>query len=151
MVLNDAGRIVAEEWLRTAGIRREIDLDEWVVMPNHIHGIVVISGRGDRPVAPTLGESSPGRAGPTPKSLGALVAGFKSAATQRVNAMRSTPGRTIWQRNYHERIVRDDNELNRIREYIVRNPAQWEMDRDNPNVWPGPRARPGYRDDNENN
>ena len=67
MRLNDAGRIVADSWLKTAEIRDEIKLDEWVVMPNHFHGIVVITdGRGDRRVAPT---------GPQSRSVGAVMAG----------------------------------------------------------------------------
>jgi len=129
MVLNDAGRIAADEWTKTALIRDEIQLDEWVVMPNHFHGIVWIRQtdgtgdtvrRGDRPVAPT---------GPRPRSLGALMAGFKSAVTKRVNKLRQTPGEKLWQRNYWEHIIRNDDELNRIRQYIIDNPAKWEMDR----------------------
>lgn len=120
MVLHDAGRIVVDEWLRTAQIRAEIDLDEWVVMPNHFHGIVVIGCAGDRPVAPTTG--------PKPKSIGALIAGFKSAVTKRINHTRRTPGAQVWQRNYCERVIRNDSELHRIREYIRNNPARWESD-----------------------
>ncbi len=58
------------------------------------------------------------------------MAGFKSAVTKRINAMRGTPGGKIWQRNYWEHIVRDENELHRIRQYIINNPAKWETDRD---------------------
>ncbi|MFL5804932.1 MAG: hypothetical protein ACJ8CR_24700, partial [Roseiflexaceae bacterium] len=77
---------------------------------------------GDRPVAPTAPR------GPTPKSIGALMAGFKSAVTTRINRARQTPGAPLWQRNYWEHIIRDDAELNRIREYIRDNPARWEAD-----------------------
>jgi REP element-mobilizing transposase RayT len=62
-----------------------------------------------------------------------LVAGFKSAATRRINEIRGTLGVPVWQRNYYERIIRSDEELNRIRQYIVDNPAHWEHDRENPN------------------
>lgn len=120
MHLNDAGLIVAGEWLKTPVIRTEIELDEWVVMPNHFHGIAVImdartthrhgakkqntgvrrraherpGGRcigrspikGRPPVAPT---------GPKPKSVGAMMAGFKSSVTGRVNAYRQTPGSEV--------------------------------------------------------
>lgn len=127
MRLNGAGTIVADEWLKTTMIRDEIELDEWVVMPNHFHGIVWINHhrRGDWPVAPT---------GPQPRSLGSLMAGFKSAVTKRINENRQTPGEKIWQRNYYEHIIRNESELNRIREYIVNNPLQWELDRENPDV-----------------
>ena len=123
MLLNDAGKIVEDEWLKSGEIRNEILLDEWVVMPNHFHGILIITDtrRGDRPVAPT-------RPGPKPKSIGALMSGFKSAVTKRINKMRGTPGAKLWQRNYWERVIRDGNELNRMREYIINNPLTWEKD-----------------------
>jgi REP element-mobilizing transposase RayT len=62
-----------------------------------------------------------------------LVAGFKSAATKRINEIRGTLGVPVWQRNYYERVIRNDEELSRIRQYIVDNPARWEEDRENPN------------------
>lgn len=99
--LNEFGKIVYEEWFRSTDIRHEIELnmDEFVVMPNHIHGIVIINddqGRGDRPVAPTK------PIGPPPKSIGAFVAGYKSAVTKRINILRNTPGVAVWQRNYYD-------------------------------------------------
>ena len=128
MVLNATGQVVADEWLKSADIRNEIELDEFVVMPNHLHAVVFIVAdrRGDRPVAPT-------KPGPRPQSIASLMAGFKSAATKRVNAMRQTPGLKLWQRNYYEHVIRNENGLNRIREYIVNNPLQWELDPENPN------------------
>ena len=135
MRLNEAGKIVAEEWIESDAIRREIVLDEWVVMPNHFHGIVFItdpddrndtlcsgisSCRGDRPVAPT---------GPAPKSLGALIAGFKSVGTKRINELHKTPGAKLWQRNYWEHVIRNERDLVELREYIRYNPAQWEFDK----------------------
>jgi len=68
-----------------------------------------------------------------PRSLGSLVAGFKSAATKRINEIRGTLGVPVWQRNYYERVIRDDEELSRIRQYIVDNPTHWEEDTENPN------------------
>jgi len=70
--------------------------------------------------------------GPAPKSLGAFIAGFKSAVTRRINGLRGTPGLPLWQRNYYEHIIRNDDELRRIREYIRNNPAQWATDENNP-------------------
>ena len=147
MMLNEAGRIVADEWLKSARIRAEIELDAWVVMPNHIHGILTITDvggecnrrsrtdqrslttgvgvpdRGDRRVAPT---------GPGPRSVGAIVAGFKSASARRINAFRGTPGASVWQRNYYEHVIRYEAVLNRIRQYIAENPARWAEDPENP-------------------
>ena len=137
--LNRIGRIVEEEWLKSTRIRAEIESDSWVVMPNHFHAIVFITdaqGRqtyrpheltsrktGDRPVAPT---------GPTPKSLGSLMSGFKSASTVRINSIRNTPRFPVWQRNYHEHIIRGEDSLNRIRQYIIDNPSKWDEDPENP-------------------
>jgi putative transposase len=65
-------------------------------------------------------------------TLGAIVRGFKASTTKLINALQGTPGATLWQRNYYEHVVRNDNELQRIREYIANNPAQWTLDRENP-------------------
>ena len=67
-----------------------------------------------------------------PDSLGSIIGQFKSNATRRINASRGAPGGPVWQRNYYERIIRDENELNRIREYIQNNPTDWDSDEENP-------------------
>ena len=162
MVLNDFGRIVADEWERSGVIRAEIELDEYVVMPNHFHAIVNIfesNGTGDRPAdrtgdqpadrmgnrpADRTGDRSDdqfittvGAYGHTPlqnqfkspsRSLGALVRGFKSSVTVRINAMRNTPGIPVWQRNYYDHIIRSDREYKEIAAYIANNPANWLTD-----------------------
>jgi len=129
MVLNDAGRVVAEEWMKSADVRNEIELDAFVVMPNHLHGIVLIR-RGDRPVAPTS-EPIP-VSGPKPKSIGSFIAGFKPTVTKRINELRNTTGAKLWQRNYYEHVIRDEGDLNRVRQYIMDNPARWAEDENNP-------------------
>jgi putative transposase len=72
--------------------------------------------------------------GPRPRSIGAIMAGFKAAVTKRINVRRGTPGVFVWQRNYHEHIIRNDAELARIQRYIQENPQQWSLDRENPTV-----------------
>ncbi|MBI3128497.1 MAG: hypothetical protein HYZ11_12900 [Candidatus Tectomicrobia bacterium] len=67
-----------------------------------------------------------------PKSLAAFLAGFKSAATRRINALRQTPGLPLWQRNYYEHILRDEAGLARAREYVLRNPLKWDEDENHP-------------------
>ena len=126
---NDLGRIVADEWVKTADIRPEIGLDAWVVMPNHFHGIVVmINGRGTARRAPTTEQFGKPVAG----SIPTIIRSFKSAATKRINEFRHTPGMPVWQRNYFEHIIRNKTALAKIREYIINNPQQWELDRENP-------------------
>ena len=123
MVLNDVGKILADEWIKTGDIRDEIELDAWVVMPNHFHGIVMIR-RGDRPVAPTPTPLP----GPRLKSIGSLMSGFKSTVTKCINKIRQTPGISDWQRNYYEHIIRNETELDNIRQYIIDNPLNWQSD-----------------------
>jgi putative transposase len=128
MRLNAHGRAVADEWLQTATIRDAVELDEWVVMPNHFHGILFIGSKGTARRAPTpLMRERYGN--PVSGSVPTIVRSFKSAATRRVNMIRSTPGEELWQRNYWERVVRNESELNVIREYIRTNAASWESDR----------------------
>jgi len=214
MELNNFGKIICEEWLKTADIRYcEIELDEWIIMPDHFHAILIITGcdcrRGDPQVAPTEGIDIPTvdlqvaptegidiptvdpqvaptegidiptvdlqvaptegigiptvnlqvaptegidiptvdlqvaptegidiptvdlqvakstqryiPNGPKPRSLGAIMAGFKSASTRRINIVRNMPGMPVWQRNYYEHIIQSMEELFIIRKYIRRN------------------------------
>ena len=103
-----------------------ITLDAFVLMPNHIHGIIFIN---ESDVEATGG--SPIRRGPRQRSLGLFLNGFKSATTKRINDLQRT-GLSVWQRNYYEHVIRDEDSLRRIREYIVNNPARWDFDRENP-------------------
>jgi REP-associated tyrosine transposase len=96
-------------------------------MPNHIHGIIVITGAPERATG-----QSPLQSGPTRRSLGAFVGGFISAVTKRISELRGSPHPPVWQRNYFEHIIRDEDSLNRVRQYIFENPARWEFDRENP-------------------
>ncbi len=137
MALNDVGGIVADEWMKTAEIRNNIKLDEWVIMPNHFHGILIIESRstGTARRAPTDARRPPTRTPteqfgkPVSGSLPTIIRSFKSAVTKRVNEIRNMPGAKLWQRNYWEHIIRNENEYHRIAQYIHDNPAKWENDR----------------------
>jgi len=124
--LSKVGEIVADEWVKTPKIRQEIKLDTFVIMPNHFHAIVWLLCRGDRPVAPTKKSNRP--VGPQSQSIGAIMAGFKSAVTKRINEYQNTPGRPFWQRNYYEHVIRDEDDYHRIIEYISTNPQRWLED-----------------------
>ena len=123
--LNPCGHVARDEWSRSAGHRPEIELDAFVVMPNHVHGIVVITD--DAGTERVGAEHVPPLHRP-PGSLGSFVAGFKMAVTKRVNLLRGTPGALVWQRNYYERIIRDDDEAMAIRAYIYENARRWPED-----------------------
>jgi REP element-mobilizing transposase RayT len=126
MVPNNYGKIVIEEWYKSETIRDEIELDEFVLMPNHIHGILSIDRKGDRSVTQSHVQ------GPKPKSLSSFIAGFKSTVTKQVNNIRNKPGVPVWQRNYYEHVIRNEDDLLQTRGYIVNNPMKWELDKENP-------------------
>lgn len=127
---SEAGEIVTEEWLKTEKLRTYVILDQFIVMPNHFHGILLIEGQewGTARRAPTVQEFRR----PVAESLPTIIGAFKSAVTRRINARRGTPGAPVWQRNFYEHVIRDEPSLNRIREYIVNNSLTWELDRENP-------------------
>ena len=115
MCLNEIWKIVNEEWLQTAIIRPDIQLDSYVIMPNHIHGIIVI--KDESPILP-VGTHNCAFLQRKPRSLGSIIAGFKSAATKRIHEIRDTPSLPIWQGRYFDHVIRCDKELNNIRDYI---------------------------------
>jgi putative transposase len=145
MRLNDVGRIIAEQWDAIPRRFTNVELDEFVVMPNHIHGIFFIVGAplagaqrcaGTQKNAPTnnqapADERAPARGAPT---VGDIVGAYKSLCVHhglkwiQQNQSSFVLGK-LWQRNYWEHIVRDEPELNHIRGYIRNNPAQWETDK----------------------
>ncbi len=124
--LSIIGKIVAEEWLKTGRIRSGVKLDQWVIMPNHLHAIVILEGSEP----PQRGGSTSGTSGWKPNSLGAIMGQFKSASTKRI----WTAGYRdfSWQARFYDHIIRDEQSLHNIREYIINNPMKWELDKDNP-------------------
>jgi len=153
MVLNDAGRMVQTVWDRLPNHYSHVELDSWTIMPNHVHGIIILTvGAGFKPAPGSSGKPEfnllpvdetglkPNqRAGykPAPTvrhGLPEIVRGFKTFSSRRINKSRGTVGTPVWQKNYYEHVIRNDRELNRIREYIISNPARWATDKENPNV-----------------
>lgn len=126
MRLNALGRLADEEWRRTAELRHEVALDVHVVMPNHVHLLFAIVG--DDAHAPA-GVGATRRVAPTARAHGPKPG---SVVAWRINVLRGTPGAAVWQRNYHERIVRDDREATLIRRYVEENPLRWDLDRYHP-------------------
>jgi putative transposase len=135
MHLNHVGEIARDEWLRTAKIRPNIDIAEFVVMPNHVHGIIAIgdgmdvigaNGRGTMHRAPTDGNEKFGK--PTSNTIPTIIRGYKAAVTTQVNILRDSPQCPVWQRNYYENVVRSEAEYLRIADYILNNPRQWQED-----------------------
>jgi len=164
--LNPAGRMVNAQWQRLAHRFPNIRLDAFVIMPNHVHGIIIIDPVGatrpspDRtldgkdpgpdqarvsddgsPLQPTRNNAGspqpPVRAnGPPSGSLGAMIGQFKSRATRRIWALPGVGQPPVWQRNYYEHIIRNEMEWERIQKYIVENPAMWLKDQLHPSAPP---------------
>ena len=126
MELNEYGIIIRNEWVKLAITRDEIELDEFVVMPNHFHGIMafteLVGAIRELPLHMTQIQR---RNMGLPKIIGR----FKMLSSKQINILRKTPGTKIWQRNYWEHVVRDEIELNRIRKYTKENPIKWKTDR----------------------
>jgi len=170
MRLNSFGKIVAEEWVRSAEIRNNISMGEYIIMPDHFHGIIQIIQKNEKENTAKPGEfKSPSH------SIGAIIRGFKGATTKRIkpslfctvewyslhpakhlpqlespieekdeqNSLlnssqdclpneeelkilkRFNPNKSIWQRNYHDRIIRDAQHLGNTINYIIKNPSKW--------------------------
>jgi len=183
MTLSDIGEIVREEWEKSFSLRAELSCDAYVIMPNHLHGILIIqpgnivethgraseggmpshssttvethgcaseggmpshssttvethgcASEGGMPSHSSTTVETHGRASLHPiatrsaKSISSFVAGFKSAATTRINTFRHTPHIPVWQTRFHDHIIRNEEELNKIRDYVANNPVQWDID-----------------------
>ena len=109
-------QLVATCWLELPGRFPSLQLDEWVLMPNHLHGIIVIGCE----------------AGDCPMQLSAVISLFKSQTARAANRIRQPQAGQLWQRNYHDHIIRSERELADVRRYINDNPAKWELDENNP-------------------
>jgi REP element-mobilizing transposase RayT len=142
MHLNDAGRMVREIWNELPHRFPHIQLDRFIIMPNHMHGIIVINEtidcRGESCIRPMIeGDHKDRPYGTRPKTLGRILQAYKSITTYRyvrgINENHCPPFRKrLWQRNYYEHVVRNEDEMNRIREYILNNPAHWPEDENHP-------------------
>ena len=143
--LNRVGEFVSQTWLDLSGRFKSIRSDAFVVMPNHFHGVIILVGAGlalpstrvhmakdfSAPprIRPETGKRGAASSAPT---LGDIIRVFKSLSAIGVNRLSGRSGQPLWQRNYYEHIIRDDEELDRIRQYIADNPSNWAEDSENP-------------------
>jgi putative transposase len=148
MVLNETGEIVQSDWDDLPVHYPHARLDAFQIMPNHIHGIIILvdeaavgAGPGGRPTSGEHPDAQPRRPAPVGEEvqrhrISEIIRSFKAYTTIRINKRRHTPGVRIWQRNYYERIVRNTEELDAIRAYVYNNPMAWDKDRENPVFYP---------------
>jgi len=128
MWLNNAGHIVQRAWDELPAHYAGLETDAFVVMPNHVHGILVLHGAASESALVGAGlKPAPTRRHGLPE----ITRGFKTFSARRVNEQRKTSG-PLWQRNYYEHVIRDGESLDRIRRYIAENPSRWAFDRENP-------------------
>jgi REP element-mobilizing transposase RayT len=121
--LSRSGEIVAEEWQKTEQIRDNVTLNEWIIMPNHLHGVLIIEHSDvetTRRVVSTL----------KPNSLGSIVGQFKSITTKRIRMLGYS--HFAWQSGFYDHIIRSERSLRKIQEYIINNSLKWELDEYNP-------------------
>jgi len=152
--LSRYGELVSTYWQAIPKHFPHAEMDVFVVMPNHVHGIISIIVGACHAVplrsSSTINDSTEHfeRFGkPVSGSIPTIVRSFKSVVTKDINELRHTIGASIWQRNYFEHVIRDEESLNRIRQYILDNPARWDFDRENPMaVNPGSEGRVAYLD-----
>ena len=169
MKLNTNGEIARGSWLSIPRHFQNVELDEFVIMPNHLHGIILIVNNSEvegevlanqdflqsrsevegealaisndqnqqnlsrQCFAPTVNTGETIKInGTKPQSLAAIIQNYKSVSTRQINRINKAQGSVIWQRNYYEHIIRDEEALNNIREYIFNNPINWVEDKENP-------------------
>jgi len=139
MVPNEYGKILEHCWNDLPNHYPNLKLDQFVVMPDHIHGIIIIVNNNNTIVETGLKPVSTGTPG-TPKTpnitnkthgLFEFIRAFKTFSARRINEHRQTPGIPVWQPRFHDHIIRDENELNLIRKYIIDNPANCGNDENN--------------------
>jgi REP element-mobilizing transposase RayT len=119
LIKSKLGEIVEQTWLDLVNHNPSLRLHEFVVMPNHVHGIIEIDPADERV---DLGST------PTDRPLSEIVRQFKSYSTRRINEYRGSTGASVWQRNYYEHIIRNEASHALIAQYIENNPSQWQED-----------------------
>jgi REP element-mobilizing transposase RayT len=144
MRLNNAGLMIKKWWQKVGGKFPSVQTDKYVVMPNHFHGIIKIVGAAPRgrPIRDNINNAS-GQLHRIVPALGDILNWFKTMTTNKYIRRVKQNGwppfhEKLWQRNYYEHIIRNEKELNHIRQYIAENPVNWRTDEENPNVMANP-------------
>jgi len=130
MMLNEYGQIATACWLAIPDHFPNIELDAFVIMPNHMHGIVVINDIHTDVGAQYIAPSTEKHAIPLPKagSLSVAIRSYKAAVTRQINNLYHVAGEHLWQRNFHDHIIRNEMGLNYLRAYVINNPVAWTKD-----------------------
>ena len=134
MKLNQNGIIVAGQWSGLPTHYPNISLDEFIIMPNHVHGLIRINCANFRSVGAGFQPAvAPGKT-KTHHGLPEIIRGFKTYSARKINELQDAKGKPVWQRNYYEHVVRSETSLHAIRTYILENPLKWDEDGENPRL-----------------
>ena len=125
MEANRFGAIVEDCWAKLPDHYDNVALDAFILMPNHVHGVIIIK---DEPTGIGAGLR---------RGLPEIVRAFKTFSARKINEMRPSIGTPVWQRGFYDHVIRSEDELDRVRAYIMDNPRRWLEDVDNPDAWQG--------------
>ena len=129
MQLSHNGEIVQQYLEEIPNHFENVELDKFIIMPNHIHGIITLTepvgAIHESPLQMTQHQRRT-------MTLSKIIGRFKMRTAKEINLINETSGRPVWQRNYYEHIIRDEKDLENIRDYIIYNPLKWESDKENP-------------------
>ena len=148
---NRIGAVVEDCWSKLPDHYDHVAIDAFVLMPNHIHGVIIIEdtsvtvGAGQQPpakdtrttVGAGLKPALPATIDPKRHGVPEIVRAFKTFSARRINQMRASAGTPVWQRGFYDHVIRGEDELDRVRTYIMDNPRRWHEDVDNPANWRG--------------
>ena len=129
MILGELGKIAEDEWLKTKELRANVDLDYFVIMPNHVHGIIILTDYCKDVARNVSTENSFSRISPKPGSLATIIRSFKSSVTKQIHEIGCH--NFSWQARFYDRIIRNEKELYNIKRYIEQNPLKWEFEKNN--------------------
>ena len=124
IILNESGEVVDEEWNKTKEIRKNVELDYYVIMPNHFHGIIIINGPEN--LNNSVETHSDASLHKVKNNLSDIIRGFKGSCIKRIHLLENSAFK--WQSRFYDHIIRNEKDLQRIRTYIQNNPLKWELD-----------------------
>ena len=136
MEANRLGSVIEDCWAKLPDHYDNVALDAFILMPNHVHGVIIIED-GPTCVGAGLKPALPAAVSVRRHGVPEIVRAFKTFSARKINEMRASTGTPVWQRGFYDHVIRDDGELDRVRTYVMDNPRKWSEDADNPANWRG--------------
>ena len=130
------GTVIEDCWAKLPDHYDNVALDAFILMPNHVHGVIIIED-GPTCVGAGLKPALPAAVSVRRHGVSEIVRAFKTFSAREINEMRASTGTPVWQRGFYDHVIRDNGELDRVRTYVMDNPRKWSEDADNPANWGG--------------